>query len=83
MSSASMCSEPVCEVRVLLGSTGAGASGRRTRERVQKGTKEAYEPTSETTAYSWRRVYLNEYLSSPTWDKGVPVLRTYGRTFCS
>ena len=52
VSSASICRE--------FGAAGVdtGASGLRTRERVQKGTKAAYEPTSETTAYSCRRVYL-------------------------
>lgn len=52
VSSASIC----CAFGVL--GVGVGASGRRMRECVQKGTKDAYEPTSETTAYSCLRVYL-------------------------
>ncbi len=52
VSSASIC----CAFGVV--GVGAGARGRMTRERVQNGIKDAYEPTSETTAYSCLRVYL-------------------------
>jgi hypothetical protein len=54
---ATVSSASICCAFGMAG-VGAGARGRMIRERVQNGTKDAYESTSETTAYSCRRVYL-------------------------
>jgi len=51
-------SASICRALGVAG-VGAGASGRRMRECVQNGTKDSYEETSDTTAYSCRRVYLS------------------------